>query len=122
MPRIETTGSAGTVKARWHIRPADAHDPDAGADQHEREQRADARHLADDVSGQERREQRREDEEQHVRLLRRLELRMQFGEDLRHQAVVAHRVEDARLPVSMTRITDEKPARIATVTNFDSHS
>ena len=50
------------------------------------------------LSGRNAGERGREHEEQHVRLPRRLELRVHLGEDLRHQTVVAHRVEHARLP------------------------
>src|SRR2546423_4809821 len=55
-------------EAANEFRPPDPHDPDAGADEHEREQCADAGHFADDAFWKERGEQGGEYEEQHVRL------------------------------------------------------
>src|SRR5262245_35633497 len=79
------------------IGPAPAQDPYTGANQNEGKQRSNAGHLAHDAVRQEGREQRGENEEQHVRFPRRLVFRVHLGEDLGHQAVFAHGIEDARL-------------------------
>ena len=49
MPRIGNSGTSGVLKSRGSVGLRDAQDPDARADEHEREQRADAGHVADDV-------------------------------------------------------------------------
>ena len=51
MPSVDTSGTAGTRNRTRDVRPSHAQDPYTRAHEHEREQRPDARHLADDVTG-----------------------------------------------------------------------
>src|SRR6266542_442154 len=57
-------------EAADQIRSTNPHDPHARADENERKERPDARHFAHDVLRNERSEEPREQEEQHVRFVR----------------------------------------------------
>ena len=81
----------------FKVRTPNTHYPDTYADQNKREERTDAGHLANDVLRNERGENSCEDKEQHVRLVRRPTTRVHIGENLRHEAVATHGIEDARL-------------------------
>ena len=61
-----------------------------------------------------------EDEEEQVRLVRRAELRVDVGEDLGTSPSRDIEKNTRDWPISMTRITDVKPTRIATVTSLAS--
>ena len=84
-------------KSAGEVRTSNPQNPDAGANQHEGEERSDAGHLTDDILRNEGRKNAREDKEQPVRFVGRPEARVDLGKNLRHKAVLAHGIENARL-------------------------
>ena len=81
-----------------HIRVLLAQDNDTNADQDKGEERADAGHLTDDVSGYESGEESSEDHKQQVAPYKSAPNWVNMRECGRNKPVLSHREEDPRLP------------------------
>ena len=98
MPRTGNDRPPGTLNGRCASGRFDAQHHDRRADDDEREQRADAGHLADDLNRRERRRPARRSTQVMIVVMYGVpNLRVDLADAGRQQAVAAHREEDARL-------------------------